>query len=94
MAGTRKYASPGGKNKVGLLNSEWAKSKQCLFEHVSKIMSVGKMNKPDAARVEEGHDHQLALQSVGVGTPERATVSVYYLNVSTACKSFVLCLGF
>lgn len=42
MAGTRKYVSPGGKNKVGLLNSGWAKSKQCLFEHVSEIMSVGK----------------------------------------------------
>lgn len=90
MAGTKKYASPGGKNKVGLPNSEWAKSKQCLFEHVSKIMSVGKKNKADAAQVEESRDHQLVLQSVGAGTPERATISVYYLNVSTACKSFVL----
>jgi len=57
-------------------------------------MSVGKKNKPDAAQVEESHDHQIPLQSAGVGTPERATISVYYLNVSTACKSFVLCLGF
>jgi len=86
--------SPGSKNEVGLLSSEWAKSEQCLLKHVSKIMSVGKKNKPDAAQVEESHDHQIPLQSAGVGTPERATISVYYLNVSTACKSFVLCLGF
>lgn len=70
MVGTRKYASPGGKNKVVLLNSEWEESKQCLFEHVSKIMLAVKKNKPNGAQVEETHDHQLALQSVRVGTPE------------------------
>lgn len=50
---TKKYTSPGDKNKVEALDSEWEKTKQYLFEHGGKAK-----DKPDATQGKESHDHQ------------------------------------